>query len=137
MKAPFIAIIPVLFFALSTMVANDGDPDVPKAESKLTRLIQGAWELRNDDGSRRLKLIVGGMWTITESDPETGKVVFHHGGSYTLNGDTYVEKVEFANESTADLVGAKHTFRVRGEGEKLTQIGVGNPWKEEWTRVRN
>jgi len=128
MRCPLFATTTLLIFASFTMVAEEGNP-------KISEQIQSIWELEEKDGSKRLKYIVGGMWTITQADPETGKVIFHHGGNYTIEGDTYVETVEFANENTADLVGAKHTFRVSVKGDQLTQVGVGNPWTEAWTRV--
>ena len=73
---------------------------------------------------------------ITEADPETGVTVFHHGGTYTLNGDEYVETVEYANENTKDLIKQTLKFTIKIEGDTLTQIGVGNPWTEVWKRAK-
>ncbi len=39
----------------------------------------------------RLKFFIGTHWMITEPDPETGQVVYHHGGRYVLNFDTIIE----------------------------------------------
>src|SRR5262245_47502229 len=65
----------------------------------------------------RLKFITGKHWAVTQHDPKTGKVLFHHGGTYTLDGDMYTESVEYANESTADLIGQKFTFKVKVDGD--------------------
>ena len=98
--------------------------------------IQGAWQLSFPDGSRRIKFISDGQWTITQANPKTGAVVFHHGGSYTLDGNTYIEKVEFANPSTAGLIGNEHKFEVTIEGDTIHQKGIGNPWTEDWKRIK-
>jgi hypothetical protein len=84
----------------------------------------------------RLKFITGKHWTVTQADPDTGKVIFHHGGTYTLDGDKYVETVDYANESTADLIKKSLEFKVKVEGDTLTQIGVGNPFTEVWKRAK-
>ena len=98
--------------------------------------IQGAWELKLADGSKRIKFIAGGRWTITQCDPETGAVVFHHGGTYTLDGATYTEKVIFANENTSSLKGNSHKFEVTIDGDVIHQKGIGNPWTEDWKRIK-
>ncbi len=101
-----------------------------------TRAIQGSWALDLRDGSRRIKFIADGQWAITQADPETGAVIYHHGGTYTLDGSTYVEKVVFANPSTAALVGREHKFEVIVEGDTIHQKGIGNPWTEDWKRIK-
>jgi hypothetical protein len=54
----------------------------------------------------------GKHWLVTQPEPETGKVVFHHGGTYTLDGDSYVETIEYATENTADQI--KKTYKFKG-----------------------
>lgn len=120
-------------------LAIGADKDADKVQTKKTipeSAIQGAWELKMADGLRRLKFIVDGKWTITQSDPATGKVAFHHGGSYTFDGTVYVEAVEFANESTADLIGNQFKFEITLTNNVLHQKGIENPWTEDWTRVK-
>jgi len=84
----------------------------------------------------RLKFRTGRHWQITHADPATGKVIFHHGGTYTLDGDDYAETVEYANESTAGLIKRTFKFKVKVDGDTYTQIGVGNPYTEVWKRVK-
>jgi hypothetical protein len=86
----------------------------------------------------RLKFRTGKHWAITQADPKTGKVIFHHGGTYTLDGDTYTETVEYANESTAGLLKKTFKFKVKVEGDTYTQIGIGedNPFHEVWKRAK-
>lgn len=62
---------------------------------------------------------------------------FHHGGTYTLDGDTYEETVEYSTENNAaQLIKQKFKFTVKVEGDTLTQVGVGNPFNEVWKRVK-
>jgi hypothetical protein len=98
--------------------------------------IQGAWELKFKDGSKRIKFIAGGQWTITQCDPKTGTVVFHHGGTYTLDGATYTEKVVFANDNTSNIKGNSNKFELTIDGDVIHQKGIGNPWTEDWTRIK-
>lgn len=62
--------------------------------------------------------------------------IYHHGGTYTLTGAQYAETVEYANESTKDLIKQTFKFTIKVEGDTLTQIGIGNPWTEVWKRVK-
>jgi hypothetical protein len=75
-------------------------------------------------------------WSITQTDPQTSVTIFHHGGTYTLKGDEYIEKVEYANENTKSYIGNVNRFRIKFEGDTFSQIGIENPWKEIWQRVK-
>src|SRR5436853_622458 len=77
-----------------------------------------------------------GPWK-TQTDPKTGVVIFHHGGTYTLKGSDYVETVEYATPSTKDLIGQTAKFTLKIEGDTLNLIGVDNPWREIWKRTAN
>jgi hypothetical protein len=83
----------------------------------------------------RLKFVTGKHWTITQSD-ESGKVVFHHGGTYTLDGEDYAETIKYANENTADLIGKTFKFKIKVEGDTYTQIGIDNTFNEVWKRAK-
>ena len=127
-----IAITSFLLFSAALIGAQD------KADKKpLTHEgIQGAWELKSEDGIKRIKFIAGGQWTITQYDPKTGIVEFHHGGTYTLDGATYTETVVFANDSTTDMKGDSNKFEFTIDGDVIHQWGIGNPWNEDWTRIK-
>ena len=127
-----IAIVSFLLFSVTLTGAQD------KADKKaLTHeAMQGAWELKSEDGARRIKFIGGGQWTVTQYAPETGAVEFHHGGTYTLDGSTYTETVVFANDNTADMKGDSNKFEVTIEGSIIHQRGIGNPWNEDWIRIK-
>jgi hypothetical protein len=112
--------------------------------SKLAKDMVGTWILvgtPDEIGEApakggRLKFLTGRHWVITQADPETGQVVWHHGGTYTLDGDQYVEKIEYANESTKSLIGQTLKFTVKVENDTLTQIGIGNSFNEVWKRAK-
>ncbi|MES2924846.1 MAG: hypothetical protein V4819_25045 [Verrucomicrobiota bacterium] len=127
-----IAVVSSLLIAATLIGAQD---NVEKKQ--LTHeAIHGAWELKFEDGSKRTKFIGGGLWTITQCDPKTGTVVFHHGGTYTLDGANYTETVVFANENTSNLKGNSHKFELTIEGDVIHQKGIGNSWNEAWNRIK-
>ena len=123
--------------------AADQPSGASKEPSKLAKDFIGTWilvgtpdkvgEVPKSGG--RLKFITGKHWVVTESEPGTGKVLFHHGGTYTLDGDNYAETVEYANEGTADLIKQTFKFKIKVDGNTYTQIGVGNPFSEVWKRA--
>jgi hypothetical protein len=122
---------------------NAPGPSAVLEQSPLARNLLGTWILVGRPGEigevpasgGRLKFITGKNWTLTQADPETGVTIFHHGGTYTLDGDAYAETVEYANENTKDLIKQTFKFTVKIDGDTLTQIGIGNPWTEVWKRV--
>ena len=82
----------------------------------------------------RQKIFTPGHWEMIQRDPKTGEVVFHHGGTYRLNGDILEQKVEFATQKTKNYIGQVRKFRITIEKYTYTQIGVGNPFNEVWKR---
>lgn len=136
-----LALAVALFAGLGLLTLTDAQ----SGPSQLGRDLIGTWILVGRPGEAgeapaaggRLKSITDTGWSITQADPETGVTIFHHGGSYTLRGNEYVEAVEYANENTRDLIGRTPKFTVKVEGDTFTQIGVGNPWKEVWKRVKS
>jgi hypothetical protein len=61
-------------------------------------------------------------------------VIFHHGGTYTIDGDEMAETIEYANDNTAYLIGRTHKFKIKVEGDTYTQIGQNNEFTEVWKR---
>src|ERR1017187_4442135 len=113
------------------------------APSQLAQNLIGTWILVGEPGAvgeapatgGSLKFFTGGHWCITQADPTNGITIYHHGGTYMLNGDQYAETVEYANESTKRLIKKTHNFTIKIEGDLLTQIGISNSWTEVWKRV--
>jgi len=82
----------------------------------------------------RERVFTPGHWEITQKDPKTGAIVFHHGGTYRLVGDILEVKVEFASNKTKSYIGQVRKFRITVDKDTYTQIGVGNPFNEVWKR---
>lgn len=119
-------------------------PAAAAVDSELANQLIGAWILVGSPGhvgkapsaGGRIKFFTGDHWCITQADAKTGVVLFHHGGTYTLKGDTYFESVDYANSSTITHVGNKNQMIIKIEGDTLTSIGKGNPWNEVWKRLK-
>ena len=119
-------------------------PGAAREQTPLARNLIGTWILVGKPGEigeapaagGRLKFFTGRHWIITQADPKTGVTIYHHGGTYTLDGNEYAETVEYANESTSDLIKQTFKFTAKIEGDTLTLTGVGNPWNEVWQRVK-
>ncbi len=79
-----------------------------------------------------LKFFTGRHWAVTQTDPKTGDVVEHHGGTYKLDGDQYTETVDYATANMADHIKKSHKFKIKVEGDTYTQIGIDNPWSQVW-----
>lgn len=127
--------------AFSADAADEKKPG--KAPSDLHKQMIGAWKVvSNADGTPleagfegQIKFIGEKNWVAVGTDPNTKKVTFTLGGTYTLEGDKYVEKIEFANDLAAEMVGQKVEFKVKIDGDKFTQIGVGNPYSQTFKRA--
>src|SRR5262245_33365370 len=83
----------------------------------------------------RLKFRTGKHWTLTYADP-TGLVTDHFGGTYTLNGDVYVETQDYGDERWMKDNGKSFKFKVMVEGDTMTQFGLDNPYTEVWKRAK-
>jgi thiol-disulfide isomerase/thioredoxin len=113
--------------------------------------ILGTWVYVSATGGRgtnptavgtRMKVFTDRGWHMTQTNPMTGQVTFHHGGSYTLTGSEYVERVEYANANTQHLVNSVGRFTVTVTADTLTQAGFqpgsgsrGMSMTEVWKRV--
>ena len=112
--------------------------------SQLAKDLIGTWILVGKPGEvgeapaagGRLKFLTGRHWVITQAEPNTGVTIFHHGGTYVLKGNEYLETVEYANESTTNLIKQTFKFTIKVDGDTLTQTGIGNPWTEVWKRAK-
>jgi hypothetical protein len=139
-------IVVAVFVSSLGVALAEKEPSAPakvgEAKAPTSDQLLGAWLLAGQPGAveepkagARMKFFGQRHWVITHSDATTGAVTFHHGGTYTLNGGKYVEKILYANDSTADLVGKEFRFNLQIEGDTLTQLGEGNPWNEVWKRA--
>ena len=139
-----VGFVAVTFISIAMVTGIRAQEETPKPEaepSKLAADLIGAWTLVGTPDSdeetptKRLKFFAGKHWLVTEAD-DAGKVLFHHGGTYTLDGDEYVETIEYALEESVGAVGMKYKFKIKVEGDKYTQIGIENPYSEVWRRAK-
>lgn len=116
----------------------------PTGQSQLAEDMIGTWVLvgtpdhvgEPQAAGGQLKFFTGRHWVVTQADPNTGVVIHHHGGTYTLNGDECIERTEYANPGTMYLIKHAATFKARIDGDVLTYVGIGNPWRQVWKRVK-
>jgi hypothetical protein len=129
----------------SARLEADGKKDDAAAQnSSLARDMIGTWiragtpdKIEDPPPAKGpLKFITGKHWTYTSADPETGKVLNHHGGTYTIDGNDYAETINYANENTANIIGQTFKFKLKVEGDTLIQEGIGNPYTEAWKRAK-
>ena len=107
----------------------------------LRQRLLGAWVLTggvdaksDPEPGARLKFWGLKDWVITQSDPKTGELIFHHGGTYTLDGDNYEETITFAAENTKQMIGMRLKYKIAVDGDTYIQHGQGNPFNERWIR---
>ena len=118
----------------------------PRPADDLAKRLVGTWVLVGapdnigevPESGGRLKFFTGRHWTVTEADPDTGRVLRHFGGTYTLRGDTYVETVKYGNGGIDAAAQQVFRFRVSVEGDTYTQTPLNgdNPFGEVWKRAR-
>jgi len=138
-----ICVLPLL--AVSVVTKDDTAKASENTEKQdLRNSMLGAWVLMGKPGATeepkkgaRMKFWGHKHWVVTQSDPETGVVIIHHGGTYTLDGDKYVETVTFANENLKEGLGKELRFKIEVEGDTYRQFADGNPFTEEWRRLKD
>jgi len=105
--------------------------------------LDGIWELVSGQPlpkeARDIKIISGGHFIFVAYDMESGEPLYTGGGTYTLNGRSYSEHIDFASDKiSAGLVGKDQPFTVRVGGDTFTHTGTlsnGEALSETWKRV--
>lgn len=118
--------------------------DSPNKKNKrdLAAQLIGTWRLEeaSTPGSpsrvgRRLNLFTGTHWCIIQPNPDTGVLVFHHGGRYAVEGNEVKTTREFAGESTKSMIGGNKTLTIEIEGDTMKQLDSDGVYNETWKRV--
>jgi hypothetical protein len=131
--------------AISTPVTSAQSPITqPTQAASLSQRLIGTWRLVKQGekviistpNAQRLKNFTGKQWNITQTDQNTKKVIFHHGGTYSLKNNIMTSVVDYANESTASRIGTVSHFKINVQGDTYEQIGLDNPYTETWKRVK-
>ena len=120
------------------------DKAAEPSKSQLAKDLIGTWAYAGtpDDvneppeGGGHYKYFTGKHWCVTKANTETGKVEYHLGGTYTLDGDNLEETIKYATELTASQIGQTYKYKIKVEGDTYTQTGVGNPYNEVWKRAK-
>jgi hypothetical protein len=135
--------------ALSVIVVGLRADDTDQEKALRSRLV-GTWRIismkvngeKNDlpvtSVTYKHVTPVGFMWLSHEKD--TGKVFRAAGGTYTLRGDTYTEKVEYGMGDDFDVIkNTQHPFMCKIEGDSWQHSGKlsnGTSIDEIWERVK-
>ncbi len=146
MRNPIVAAVMLgTLLAANLMSAALGAEDqaVTVTPAPLAKELVGTWVLLGQPGKiaeppatgARFKICTENRWTNAQADAQGGKTV-HKGGTYTLAGDIYEETVEFDNGEKGTFVKQSFKFTATIQGDTLTLIGIGNPWREVLRRVR-
>ncbi|WP_411767097.1 membrane or secreted protein [Winogradskyella sp. A3E31] len=103
----------------------------------------GAWERNytSEDGEQLKSVVIisDGYQVLTTYNSETGAFIHSNGGTWSLDGDTMTETVEFHTDNS-EMVGQEFNFKIiltdselkvvgDGEGMKFSRIDNGNPGK--------
>ncbi len=115
----------------------------PQSTGSPNNQLEGTWELVSGqqlpEGSRDVKIISRGHFIFVAYNKNTGEPLYTGGGTYTLNGTSYTEHVDFMSDQiSTGMIGKDQPFSVQIEGDKFIQTGVrssGQSLKETWKRV--
>ena len=104
--------------------------------------LDGAWDLvagqQLPQGARDIKIISGRHFIFVAYDAEKGEPLYTGGGTYILNGSSYMEHVDFGDRISAGIVGKDQRFTVEMNGDEFTQTGTlsnGKRLSETWKRI--
>ena len=128
--------------ALITLMAIGAADDKPQPEKAHRGPLEGTWEHTFEDAPqhRQVKIINQTHFVWVTYVREDGRPLLLAGGTYTFDGKTYKEKVEFGGPGLpAELVGKEQTFTAELEGDKWTHSGtLSNDFRvrEIWRRVK-
>lgn len=131
------AIYVPLASAQSTITQATQPPSLSQRLIGTWRLVkQGDQIVTGTPNAQRLKFFTGKKWNITQADKSTNRVIFHHGGTYSLKNDIMTSVVDYANEPTASRIRTVSYFKINVQGDTYEQIGLNNSYTETWQRVK-
>lgn len=115
-----------------------------KAKDRPKGTIEGTWQrpIENQPNLNQVKIIHQGHFLWITYDRETRISQSGAGGSYTLQGRNYKERVLFGRFGTPELqenVGDEQAFQVTVNGDRMVQWGTmsnGQEIHEIWQRVK-
>lgn len=149
-SAPVLPVLALLLCAAGPLGGAEPPPSAKppqrsgqaRLEDSLAVRLIGSWVLEKATTpgkpsgiGTRMKTFSDGRWEIIQRDPTTNAIVFNHGGSYRVEGDTLIQKVDFAGASTKSLMGRVSRFKLIVDKDTYTQIALDNQFNEVWKRV--
>jgi len=91
--------------------------------------IIGGWEMKGvtaqGDSTRSILIFAEGYQVLTTYNLKTGDFMSTNGGTWSLNGNTMTEKVEFATENP-EMVGQEFSFEIEYTANTLSIVGTGD-----------
>jgi hypothetical protein len=138
MRKLALGVIAIVVASITSVGAGPRVEDGP-ARNK----VEGTWEhtFENQPRLKQIKVINQDHFIWVTYDRETKRPVFSAGGTYTLDGDSYTEQVEFGLFGVAafqDAVGKEHPYDIKIVGNTMTVIDTptqGQKLREVWRRV--
>ena len=128
-----------LFFASILLNGCGGGNNGKNSEKNIDQII-GVWKLISTDtgprGGEGIKIITKGHFLWTHAINNT--IVSSAGGTYTFDGETYTENIEFGTQGMSNFFGTKGVIKVRFEGNKIYYTGLlaeNIPYNEVWERM--
>jgi uncharacterized protein (TIGR03067 family) len=108
--------------------------------------LAGTWELVSAEyggqaapnDMKELKMISAKHFMFITYGRKSSKAIRNGTGSYTLDGDSYTEHVDFmSGEGTDGATGKDFIYKIKLDGDTLTQTGdiMGTSLKEVYKRV--
>jgi hypothetical protein len=138
--------IGVAVIVLASLAVIGAQPQVRKAKEKdrPKGTIEGTWQkpIADQPNLNQVKMFHQGHFLWVTYDRQNRVAVSSGGGTYTLDGRTYKERVMFGRFGTPELqalVGNVQDFRILVDGDTLNQWGImsnGEELHEIWRRVR-
>ena len=129
------------WFLLTTSAQAQSKTATTVVSSKTTNDIVGVWAFAGNVGQaastdKKIKIILDKHWMFSQPDPTTNMTLFHHGGTYLLDGNNYAETIEYANESTGGLLNQTFRYEIEVKIDTMKLKGIGNSWSEVWKRIK-
>lgn len=135
MKSTVVLALAVLFVLPAGSRGDDSSKTSPEARRKLV----GTWENPKSaqGGFRQLKYVTPThfVWVIYDAEKRTP--VGTAGGTWSLQGETYKEKMDFASDGWEHLRGKETEYNIKLDGDKWSIKGTldtGFKIDETWER---
>ena len=128
---------------LRAVGADDQGQKSKGSTNDLAMKLIGTWKLREatNPGSpsgigTRLRFFTGTHWCVVQPHPDSGLIVFQHGGHYVLEGNKLKTTTDFAGELTKSLIGKTGTVTIQMDGDTFKQVDPNGIFDETWERVK-